>query len=87
MPPISTQTHDLPVALAEIPASERPTPKAFLGFRADFKTGELFVRVCARCPDKHEAEAEAHRLKCRCTHTLCDTHFALEMAKLTGDHP
>jgi hypothetical protein len=47
-----------------------PLPRAWLGYSALF--GERpTVRICAKCPDRAEAEAQAKAAQHDMTHTLC----------------
>ena len=48
-----------------------PLPAAWLGYKIDLRTGDALVRICAWCPDRRQAEAEAKRLNCRVTHGIC----------------
>ncbi len=61
-----------------------PVP-AFLGYKPDYVTGTVMVRVCAWCPTKREAELEAARMGARVTHDICPTCSAKLIAQVTGD--
>lgn len=60
-----------------------PACKAWLGFTAD---GSL-AQVCAWCPDKVEAEAEAAALGLSVTHGICDACSEKELASVRGSVP
>lgn len=47
-----------------------PQPRAWLGYSSLFGDRPT-VRICSKCPDRAEAEAQAERAQHDCTHTLC----------------
>ena len=61
------------------------TSPAFLGYRVCVKTGRMFWRVCAWCETKAIVEAEARRLRLEITHSMCQTHYAEQIAQITGE--
>lgn len=48
-----------------------PQPRAWLGYAREFTGDRPTVRICAKCPDRPEAEAQAIAAQHDMTHTLC----------------
>jgi hypothetical protein len=61
-------------------------PLAFMGYKAmNPRTGRVIVRVCAYCPDKEQADAEARSADQEVSHGICVTCYAKQTAALTGE--
>lgn len=60
-------------------------PPAFMGYKIDFATGRILVRVCSHCEGNVAVTNWATRGKLRCTHSICPVHAAETIAKLTAD--
>ena len=71
-----TLTSNLP---AQLP------PEAWLGFKVNWVTGAVMVRVCMDCDSKAEAEAMAQEMGCMVSHGLCAQHYAVRIAEITGE--
>lgn len=53
--------------------SVRFLPEAWIGYGADSKTGEFYVKVCFSCPNPQEAVREARPLRTR--ESLCPSCY------------
>ena len=64
---------------------ERLLLEAFMGYKLDFVRGQVVIRVCAHCPGKPYVEAWAQSRGNPVTHSICPTHAAEMIARITGD--
>ena len=75
-----------PRPFAGLPDPLAPLPKAWLGYSPKF-TDRPVVRVCSWCPDKIEAERQAHAASHDITHCICPEHYQKQIAELFGEQP
>ena len=62
------------------------TPSALMGYAPPLKgASRACVRVCAWCPDKAAAEAEAEKYGHDVTHGICPKCFQKQQAALLGE--
>lgn len=64
---------------------ERLLLEAFMGYKLDMQHGQVIIRCCAHCPGKPYVEAWACSHGSPVTHSICPTHAADMIARITGD--